>query len=112
MSGQIRPSLFGAETRTATLLTIHMLTETHAPEVASLLNISLSHAQKTIASLERAGLVVGTMEGNTRRVRLNPRYFALDELKALLDKLALHDIPLQERLAQKRRRPRRSGKEI
>ena len=104
--------LFGTKTRSDTLLVIHMLSETHASEIARVLGISLSQAQKAIDSLERAGIVVGAEEGRARRVRLSPRLLVLDELMALLDKLARLDQPLQQRLAETRRRPRRGGKTI
>ena len=104
--------LFGTKTRTNTLLVIHMLGETHASEVARVLEISLSQAQKAIESLERAGVVVGAAEGVARRVRISPRFIVAEELKTLLDKMAQMDTPLQHRLAQLRRRPRRSGKSL
>ena len=104
--------LFGTKTRSDTLLVIHMLGETHASEIARVLEISLSQAQKAIESLERAGIVVGAEEGRARRVRVSPRLLIADELKALLAKLAQFDVPLQQRLAETRRRPRRSGKAI
>jgi len=104
--------LFGTATRTNTLLAIHLLGESHASEIASLIGKSLSRIQATIDSLERAGVVVGVEEGKTRRVRLNPRYPALDELTQLLDKLGLLDQALQSQLAQKRRRPRRFGRPL
>ncbi|MCE9559728.1 MAG: winged helix-turn-helix domain-containing protein [Armatimonadetes bacterium] len=107
-----RVGLFGTLNRTNTLLAIHMLKETHASEVARVLAISLSLTQKAIDSLERAGLVIGVEEGRTRRVRLNPRYLLIAELKALLDKMALQDTAMQTKLAENRRRPRRSGKQI
>jgi len=104
--------LFGSATRTNTLLVIRLLGETHASEISAVLGKSLSRVQGAIASLERAGIVVGAEEGRARRVRLNPRFPALSELQALLDKLGSLDIPLQTRLAEKRRRPRRSGKPV
>lgn len=104
--------LFGTATRTSTLLAVHMLGETHASEIAQVLGKSLSRIQAALDSLEQAGAVVGAVEGTTRRVRLNPRYIALEELQNLLTKLGMMDVELQKRLAEKRRRPRRSGKEL
>jgi hypothetical protein len=48
--------------------------------------------------------------GRTRLVRLNPRYFAREELQRYLLKLAEPDRDLQARVAALRRRPRRPGK--
>lgn len=104
--------IFGTATRTSTLMAIHMLGETHASEIAALLGRSLSRIQAAIDHLERSGLVIGAFEGNARRLQVNPRFPAIDELKALLNRMAILDVELQQRLAQKRRRPRRSGKEL
>jgi DNA-binding transcriptional ArsR family regulator len=104
--------LFGSATRTSTLLVIRLLGETHASEVAAVLGKSLSRIQGALSSLERAGIIVGAEEGKARRIRLNPRYPALEELGGLLDKLGMLDVPLQQKLAEKRRRPRRSGKAL
>jgi DNA-binding transcriptional ArsR family regulator len=106
------PGLFGTQTRTNTLLVIHLLGETHASEIAPLLGKSLSRIQASIDSLERTGVVIGIEEGNTRRVRLNPRFLALPELSELLNKMVQADVELQQTLASRRRRPRRSGKKL
>ena len=112
MATRIPLGLFGTASRTSTLLVIGMLGETHASEVAKVIGKSLSRVQAAIESFEIAGIVVAAEEGKTRRVRLNPRYPALPELQALLDKLGSLDVPLQKQLAEKRRRPRRSGKAL
>jgi biotin operon repressor len=112
MAKSATPGLFGTRTRSNTLLVVHMLEETHASEIAAVLGKSLSRVQSAIDSLERAGVLVGAEEGKARRIRLNPRYPALEELRILLGKLGLLDVELQQRLAEKRRRPRRSGKAI
>ena len=104
--------LFGTRTRTDVLVLIAHMQETHASEIARLLEISLSTAQNALDSLESAGVVAGAFEGSARRVRLDPRYFARDELRALLDRMAEHDPELRERIATIRRRPRRSGKPL
>ena len=104
--------IFGSRTRTNALLTIHLLKESHASEVARAINVSLSQAQKAVDSLERAGVVVGVLEGTARRLRLNPRFLARPELEALLTKLSEIEPALQERLAEIRRRPRRASKPL
>ena len=104
--------IFGTATRTNTLLVVHMLGESHASEIARIIEVSLSQAQKAIDSLERAGVLVGATEGRARRVRISPRYSAAAELNSLLAKLALGEIELQRRLATDRRRPRRAGKAL
>lgn len=104
--------LFGTTTRTSTLLVVHMLGESHASEIAQVLGRSLSRIQSALDSLERTGIVVGAEEGKARRVRINPRYFAVKELKELLDRIGEADVELQQRLADRRRRPRRVGKAL
>lgn len=112
MSSVNNVGLFGTRTRSNTLLVIQMLGESHASEIAAVLGKSLSRIQAAIDSLERAGIVVGTEEGNTRRVQINPRFPAKEELTKLLSKIGMQDIELQQRLAERRRRPRRSGKQL
>jgi hypothetical protein len=45
-------------------------------------------------------------------VRLNPRYFAREELQRYLLKLADADRDLQDRISDLRRRPRAAGKPL
>ena len=104
--------LFGTPTRTSTLLVIQMLGETHGAEIARILNRSPSRIKDAVDSLERAGIIIGNEVGKTRRVRLNPRFVASEELRSLLAKLGMMDVELQKQLATVRRRPRRAGKEI
>jgi len=95
-----------------TLLIVLLLGETHAGEIARVLGRSRSRVKNAVDSLELEGVIVGAEEGKTRRLTLNPRYVAADELKALLTKLATQDFELQKRLAAIRRRPRRAGKAV
>ena len=112
MVGSENVGLFGTRTRSSVLLAVHMLGETYPTQVARVLGVSLNQAQKAICSLERAGVVVGEVEGRQRRVRLNPRYALATELAALLDGMATYDVPLQRRIAEARRRPRLAGKDL
>ena len=104
--------IFGTATRTNVLLAIHMLGETYVTELSGMLEISLNQAQHALASLEDAGLIVREGMGRLRRVQLNPRSVLTPEISALLDKMAHYDVPLQKRLAERRRRPRKTGKEL
>lgn len=104
--------VFGTRTRSNVLVLIAMLGESHASELARLLGKRLYTVQNALDTLEQAGLVVGIVEGRERRVRLNARFYARDELRALLDKMAVHESELQRRIAEIRRRPRRSGKPL
>ena len=105
-------SPFGSPTRSRVLKTIRLLGESYPRELARLTGNQLSSVQKALQSLERDGLVAGRITGRLRLYRLNPRYFALRELDALLLKLAESDRTLTTSVAALRRRPRRSGKPL
>ena len=104
--------VFGTRTRTNILLLLALLEESHASELARLLDVRVYTIQNSLETLEQAGLVVGATVGQTRRIRLNPRFFAREELGALLDRMARNDKELQKRVATLRRRPRRVGKAV
>ncbi len=102
--------LFGNRNRTALLLAVSLLGETYPSELAQVLGVRLYTVQSILAALEREGVVVSRLLGRTRRVSLNPRYFAHKELAVLLSKLGKQDVILQQSLSALRRRPRRAGK--
>lgn len=104
--------LFGTATRSRILILIYMLKETYPSQVAEILDISLNQSQGAIESLEVPGIVVRITDGRQRKVKLNPRYAFKDELEALLQRMAVSDILMQEKLAEYRRRPRRTGKPL
>lgn len=87
-----------------------MLEETYASELAQLLDLHPFSVQTIIGTLEVDGVIVSRLMGRTRTIKLNPRYFAYQELSALLWKLGENDVDLQAKLAARRRRPRRAGK--
>ena len=64
--------VFGTGVRTKTLLAIYLMQETHASELARVLDAGVNTIRNAIDTLERAGLVVGTMEGQTRRISAQP----------------------------------------
>jgi DNA-binding transcriptional ArsR family regulator len=104
------PQIFGGRNRTAVLVAIRLLGETYPSELAALLGLRLYSVQEVLKSLESEGVIISRLLGRTRRVSLNPRYFASKELDVLLWKVGQHDVALQKSLATKRRRPRRAGK--
>ncbi len=75
-----------------------------------MLGIRLYSVQQILRSLENEAVIVSRAFGRTRRVNLNPRYFAHQPLAELLWKIGEQDVELQRALAAKRRRPRRPGK--
>jgi hypothetical protein len=86
--------------------------ESYARELARVLGGSLNGIQKALQGLERDGLVAGRTAGRTRLFRLNPRYFAREELVDYLQRLAEAEKGLKKRIASLRRRPRRTGKPL
>lgn len=103
--------LFGSATRTDTLIAIGRLERTYASEISQVLERRIIEIQRTVASLERAGVIVSTRVGNTRLVELNPRFPAKNELYALL--LRMSEMPTYaDRWAKMRRRPRATGKPL
>ena len=105
-------SPFGSTTRTRILLALRLMGSSYPRELARLVGVALNAVQGALHSLEADGLVVGRAVGRTRLFELNPRFFAAAELRALLDKLASVDRPLQDRIASLRRRPRRTAKPL
>ncbi|MEZ5316582.1 MAG: winged helix-turn-helix domain-containing protein [Vicinamibacterales bacterium] len=107
-----RPAPFGSATRTRALVLLQLLGSSYARELARLLGVSVSVAQKALASLERDDLVAAQAVGRTRVYRLNPRYFARGELEAYLRRLVAAFPDLDAAATRLRRRPRKAGKPL
>ena len=105
-------SPFGGQARTRVLIGLRLLEESYPRELARVLELPLSGVQMALRGLERDGLVAGRLAGRTRLVRLNPRYFAREELRQYLLILASVETKLQDRVADLRRRPRAGGKPL
>jgi hypothetical protein len=105
-------SPFGGQSRTAVLLALRLLEDSYPRELARLLERPVNGVQMALRGLERDGLVAGRLVGRTRLFRLNPRYFAKDELQQYLLRLADADPALRARVERLRRRPRRAGKPL
>lgn len=108
----IRSSPFGSQTRTAVLLAIRLLDESHPRELARLLDRPLNGVQQAIRTLERDGLIAGRTVGRSRIYCLDPRYFGREELQRYLLRLTEAEDELRSRVSGLRRRPRRSGKPL
>lgn len=106
----ISSSPFGGQTRTRVLLALRLLDESYPRELARVLELPVSGVQMAVRGLERDGLVAARAAGRMRLVRLNPRYFAREELQRYLLALTTADAALQTRVAEMRRRPRAAGK--
>ncbi len=107
-----RSSPFGGQTRTRALLALRLIGESYPRELARLLDTPVSGVQKALRGLERDGLVAARTVGRTRIVQLNPRYFAVDALRAFLLRLTEPEVALRDRVSAIRRRPRLSGKPL
>lgn len=105
-------SVFGTRKQTQLLLLLYLLKESFPRELARLLGLSVSTVQNTLEGLERDGTVATRKLGVERRVQLNPRFFAIRELEALLDKLASAEPELLKAAESVRRRPRRRDKPL
>lgn len=106
------PKLFGSSRRTDVLVLLGLLEESYPGELERLLGATKATILYILDDLEAEGVVISRRLGRTRRMTLNPRYFAAAELKALLDKLGRGDKRLQQIAASRRSRPRRKGKEL
>jgi sugar-specific transcriptional regulator TrmB len=109
---KVRSSPFGGSTRTRVLLALQRMDESYARELARLLGVGLASVQSALRGLERDGLVAARAAGRTRVYRLDPRYFAYDELRRYLARLAEPEREIEAAIAALRRRPRRSGKPL
>ena len=107
-----RSSPFGGKTRTRVLVALRLLEESYPRELARILALPLNGVQQALRSLELDGLVAARAAGRTRLFRVDPRYFAYDELQRYLLSLSNPEKDLRRRVATLRRRPRRTGKEL
>lgn len=107
-----RSSPFGGRVRSQVLLALSLVEETFPRELARLLEVPVNGVQQALRRLEGDGLVAARAVGRTRLYRLNPRYFALQELKDYLERLLEAEVELRGRTEKLRRRPRRAGKPL
>lgn len=106
------PDLFGTANRTQVIVAVRMLEETWGAELAAVLGLRISLVQTILNSFEAEGALVSRLVGRSRVFSLSERYVAARELAELLWKLGSADVPLQQKLATRRRRPRRTGKAL
>jgi hypothetical protein len=94
------------------LTLIACLGETYPRELTRLMGAPLVSVQRIVDGLELDGVVSSVVRGRQRRVSLNPRWFAANQLRSLLLRLAEGDPRYEALAASVRRRPRRSGKAL
>jgi hypothetical protein len=107
-----RSSPFGGQTRTSALIALSLLGQSYPRELSRLLSRPIYGVQEALAGLEKDALVAARSAGRTRLYQLNPRYFALTELRAYLARLAEVETELRNKIDGLRRRPRRVGKRL
>lgn len=105
-------SPFGGKTRTRVLLALRLLEESYPRELARILEAPLNGVQQALKGLERDGLVAAKTAGRTRLYRIDPRYFAYEELRRYLLRLTEPQDRLRRSVESLRRRPRRTGKPL
>ena len=81
------------------LLALRLLNESFPREIARRLEVQLNGVQQALRGLQVDGLVAARLAGRTRLYRLNPRYFARQELEDYLKRLAGAETELVERTA-------------
>lgn len=97
--------LLGSRSRTDMLILLRLLEESYPSELAALLGTPLNSIQRMLLDLEDQGVIASRLRGRTRLVSLNPRYFAVGELKALLHRLAQASPEWEALLSKHRVRP-------
>lgn len=107
-----RQSLFGSRIQTTVLMVVGLLGETYPRELSRLASASVSTISKYLDRLEAQGITVSRYIGKERRVSLNPRFVAYEQLVALIERLSLAEPEIRDTVNSVRRRPRRRGKEI
>jgi DNA-binding transcriptional ArsR family regulator len=105
-------SPFGGQARTRVLVALRLLDSSFPRELSRILEVPVSAVSRALAGLERDALVVGRLVGRTRVYTVNPAYFAKRELDGYLLRLSDADAELRARIAQLRRRPRKTGKPL
>ena len=105
------PKLFGSPRRTQVLILLALLEESYPTELTRLLDAKKAAILYIVDDLEAGGILASRRLGRTRRLILDPRYFAAKELKALLLKLAAGEPALRKIASRQRARPRRKGKD-
>jgi hypothetical protein len=109
----IRPQkVFGSRRRTEVLILVALLGESYPTELARLLEAPLYSIQTIVEALDREGILATRLSGNSRRVALDPRYYAFKDLRSLLTRLAEAEPGLRAAAARRRSRPRRAGKPL
>ncbi|ARU42017.1 hypothetical protein CCB80_13055 [Armatimonadetes bacterium Uphvl-Ar1] len=112
LSDQPGTSIFGGQSATDLLLLIYVLKTTYKRELAEITSLGYTTVLNQIKNFEADGVIVLKTVGRQRMIEFNPRFFARNELEQLLEKLLLSRPDILQCAAQKRKRPRRTGKKL
>ena len=93
-------------------MVIALLKETYPREIARVCDLPLVSVQRIVRDLEAEDVLASRLIGGNRMVMLNPRSYGVDELRGFLLKYSKRNPDLNDRAAELRRRPRRTGKPI
>ncbi len=107
-----RQMLFGSRRQTLLLMVIVLLEDTYPREISRLAQSSVANVSTSLDRLETQGVIVSRYIGKERRVSLNPRFVARQELVRLIERLTIAEPELMDSIRALRKRPRRRGKEI
>lgn len=103
--------LLGSKDKEFVLQYILSKHEGYASKIARFFNLNPSQIKKQLKALEDGGVLVGFQVGKARLYKYNPRYYFLDEIKALLVKAKdAYPDELKNKLMFSRTAPRREGK--
>lgn len=87
----------------------------YAKKLADRFEIAVSGIQRSLAKLEKQGILISTLEGRIRYYQFNPRCLYLDDFKSFIKKSYSFLPPnLRQKYYEKieRTRPRRQGKPL
>lgn len=103
--------LLGSKDKELVLQYILSNNEGYASKIARFFNLNPSQIKKQLKALEDGSVLVGFQVGKARLYKYNPRYYFLDEIKALLVKARdAYPNELKDKLMFSRTAPRREGK--
>jgi len=101
-------TLFGSPLRTRILVFLASSAPSYPAELARIFRVRPTEVYRALSALEDVGVVATRRIGSTRLVELESRFFAFEELNALLLRLSL--LPEFRGVPWPRRRPRAIGK--
>lgn len=112
MEFQMIEILLGSKVKEEILIFLLKNGEYYPTQLAGILNYALISIQKQSDRLEEAGIVISVLKGKTRVYSFNPRYFFLNELMALMEKV-YRVLPKEDKEKYIiRKRPRRRRKPL